>query len=125
MFDGDTFDAGALGEDGFLSAEVCVGTVLWLWPSSRPLTYGFPAPCPGRSRRNHAKSEHQAFSLVKEDSHLMSLGLRSVCLPAVSILRVVSASHDSFRPSRAVIFAGFTAPSARIFTLGAGGLALR
>ena len=62
---------------------------------------------------------------MKEDRHIVSLGLSLQRLPTVPILRVVSASHDSFWPSRAVIFASFTAPSAGIFTLGAGGLALR
>jgi hypothetical protein len=107
MFDGDTFNVGALGEHGFVFAEVGVGTVLRLWPSSRPLPYGFPAPCPGRSRRNHAKSEHQAFSLVKEDSHIVSLlPFRRSLACSTEIPVLFTAPHPLMAPVR---FTGFTA----------------
>jgi hypothetical protein len=106
MFDGDTFDASAFGEHGFVSSVVGVGTVLRLWPSSRPLPYGLPSPRTGRSRRNHAKSEHQAFSLVKEDSHIVSLLPFRRSLACSTEIPVLFSAPHFLMPT--VGFAGFT-----------------
>ena len=65
-----------------------------------------------------------SFSLVKEDRHIVSLGLSLLRLPAMSILRVVGASPDLLWLPRTMIAANSHAERGWVHALGPPRLAL-